>query len=50
MLQSLQGIENQGGGKEAKNWIFYVNKQATIEHAPSIPSSQETLSYEALRR
>jgi hypothetical protein len=34
MLQTLQGIGNQGGGKEAKNWIFYVNgKQATISSA-----------------
>lgn len=34
MLKSIQGISNQGGGKEAKNWIFYVNnKQATISSA-----------------
>jgi hypothetical protein len=34
MLQSLQGIGNEGGGKEAKNWIFYVNgKQATVSSA-----------------
>lgn len=34
MLQSLQGIGNEGGGKEAKNWIFYVNgKQATTSSA-----------------
>jgi len=34
LLQSLQGIGNEGGGKEAKNWIFYVNgKQATVSSA-----------------
>jgi Domain of unknown function (DUF4430) len=34
MLQSLQGVGNEGGGKDAKNWIFYVNgKQATVSSA-----------------
>ncbi len=34
LLLSLQGISNQGGGQEAKNWIFYVNnKQATVSSA-----------------
>ncbi len=34
LLQSLQGIGNEGGGKEAKNWIYYVNnKQGTISSA-----------------
>ena len=34
MLQSLQGIGNEGGGKEAKNWIYYVNgKQGTTSSA-----------------
>lgn len=34
MLQSLQGIKNEGGDKEAKNWIFYVNgKPANVSSA-----------------
>ncbi len=34
MIKSIQGIKNEGGGKEAKNWIFYVNKkQANVSCA-----------------
>jgi hypothetical protein len=34
MLLTLQGISNQGGDKEAKNWIFYVNsKPANVSSA-----------------
>jgi len=27
MIKSIRGIKNEGGGKEAKNWIFYVNNK-----------------------
>lgn len=34
MLLSLQGIKNEGGDKDAKNWIFYVNgKPANVSSA-----------------
>lgn len=34
MITSIGGISNQGAGKEAKNWIFYVNKkQANVSCA-----------------
>lgn len=34
MIKSIAGISNQGAGKEAKNWIFYVNgKPANVSSA-----------------
>jgi hypothetical protein len=31
MLQALKGIRNEGGGEDAKNWIYYINGKPAWE-------------------